>query len=321
VLRELREARGVTQDGWATWLERSRSTIQRWERGEATPDASGEAALLRVCREQGMFRRFTRGALQGRTLTAALLSELLATARAGDYAGAEPAYSPIDVRGSAEPISEAALPLPLTAIIDRTQERETLVRLLDDFRLVTLTGPGGVGKTRLALAAAEAYRASQGGGVAFVGLAPVSDPDLVASAIATALGMREAGNRPTLTLLREQLRGLALFLLLDNFEQVIGAAPIVGDLLSHCPGLKVLVTSRQPLRVRGEHEFPVLPLPVPDRTAAPAATRGTTVPAVELFVTRARAMNAGMELLPAHTAAVAEICRWRSSSRRRARGC
>ncbi len=131
-------------------------------------------------------------------------------------------------------------------------------------RLLTLTGTGGVGKTRLALQVTTEAQDGFGDGVSFISLAPISDPELLITTIVHTLGLRETGNRPLLDLLKSFLQNKHLLLLLDNFEQIIAAAPALADLLEACPQLKLLVTSREVLRVRGEHEFVVQPLPVPD---------------------------------------------------------
>ncbi len=149
------------------------------------------------------------------------------------------------------------LPAQITAFIGRERELAALRALLgrDDVRLVTLTGPGGTGKTRLSLqVAADALDMFQHG-VWFVSLAPIGTPDLVAATIAQALGVREAGGRPILELLKSYLREKRTLLLLDNFEQIVDAAPLISELLAFAPGLKVLVTSRTTLRLSGEHEY------------------------------------------------------------------
>ena len=147
--------------------------------------------------------------------------------------------------------------------------------LLDpDTRLLTLTGPGGTGKTRLAVQVAADLADLFEGGVSFVNLAPIADPRLVASAVAQAVGVRESGDQPLVQAIAEHLRSVGpTLLLLDNFEQVSEAAALVRELLDACPALKVLVTSRVVLHIYGEQEFPVppLPLPAPDAVAAPAA--------------------------------------------------
>ncbi|MFL5761448.1 MAG: LuxR C-terminal-related transcriptional regulator [Thermomicrobiales bacterium] len=176
-------------------------------------------------------------------------------------------------------------------------------------RLVNLTGSGGSGKTRLALQTMAEAEECFADGACFVPLAAVSDPDLVAPTIAEALGIRSAGRRPVGEQLRAFLRPRRLLLVLDNFEQVLAAAPDVTALLAACPGLKVLATSRVVLHVAGEQDFPVPPLPLPDPAGGGSATLVAEVPAVRLFVARARAVEPDFAITEGNAAAVAEIVR------------
>src|SRR5207302_508830 len=165
-------------------------------------------------------------------------------------------------------------------------------------RLVTLTGPGGSGKTRLGLQIAADLLDQFTHGVFFVDLAPVADPALVASAIMQTLGVQEASGQLPIVSLKEHLRSNQLLLLLDNFEHLLPAAPLVAELLAGCPRLKVLATSRAILRLRGEHEYPVPPLALPDREDVPPVGADFVsvlrrYAAVELFVQRAVAADPG----------------------------
>ncbi|HET7095042.1 MAG TPA: AAA family ATPase, partial [Thermomicrobiales bacterium] len=157
-----------------------------------------------------------------------------------------------------------------------------------EVRLVTLTGAGGVGKTRLAVAAAQQLRPDFSDGLCFVALASLSEPELVAATIAQAAGLRELDDRPLVDVLAEFFREKQLLLVLDNFEQVAAAAGQVADLLAVCPQLKALVTSRERLRVRGEREVPLHPLLLPQRHPPPSLEALTQYEAVRLFIERAR---------------------------------
>ncbi len=166
------------------------------------------------------------------------------------------------------------LPGQLTPLIGRAREIQVVCSLLRQpaVRLVTLTGPGGVGKTRLSLQVATELIDEFADGICFVPLAPIRDPDLVVSTLAQALGLKETGEQALHDLLKASLQDKRLLLLLDNFEQVLAAAPRLADLLADCPHLNILVTSRAVLHLRGEHEFPVPPLALPDFTHLPESS-------------------------------------------------
>ena len=202
------------------------------------------------------------------------------------------------------------LPVQLTPLIGREHEVTTVVRLLrrDNVRLVTFTGPGGTGKTRLALQVASELADVFVGGVFFVSLASISDPMLVMPTIARALGIRDGVGQPALGRLVEVLQQKQVLLLLDNFEQVVEAAPQVMELLTSCPQLKLLVTSREVLHVRSEREFAVPPLALPDPTNLPKLAALARTPSVALFLQRAQAARPEFKLTSTNARAVAEIC-------------
>jgi predicted ATPase len=206
----------------------------------------------------------------------------------------------------------AALPAQRTRLIGRRRELEEIERLVAErkVRLLTLTGPGGIGKTRLALEAAQLLSTRFGGGVFFVPLASISDAALVATAIAQAIGGIVTAARPALASVVWDLRSASAptLLVLDNFEQVIDAAPVVSELLAACPDTTVVVTSREVLHLYGEHGFPVSALELPERGRLPPAERMADVPAVALFIERARAANPGFVYSAENAAAVAELC-------------
>jgi predicted ATPase/class 3 adenylate cyclase len=201
------------------------------------------------------------------------------------------------------------LPAQPDTLVGREAELEQVRRLLrGPARLVTLSGPGGSGKTRLALEVGASLLEAFEDGVFFVPLAAVLDPSLVAARIATALGVRENPTRSALEGLLESLRAKELLLLLDNFEQIVAAAPTVSDLLAACARLRILVTSRSVLRVAGEHEFAVPPLELPDPRQGLAPETLVHSPAVALFLQRAQAVKSGFALTSENAGEVARIC-------------
>ena len=205
----------------------------------------------------------------------------------------------------------ALLPLPLTTLVGREREIAGVAGLLDrdDVRLVTLIGPGGVGKTRTAVAVAREIAGRFRHGARFVDLTPIVEVDRVATAIAHALAMPETGKIPVEEQLIAFLRDQNLLLVLDNFEQVVEAAPLVAHLLGLCPDVRVLATSRVPLKLSGEHEYVIAPLGLIDDEADESLGGITQSDAVRLFVERARAVAPDFTLSMETAPLVAEITR------------
>ena len=205
------------------------------------------------------------------------------------------------------------LPVQRTSFVGREKEVSAAKELLlrKDVRLVTVTGPGGIGKSRLAVQVASGLVDSFPSGTHFVSLASLSDPGLIASVIVQALGIREAGGLSPLEILKQNLQDslrAPMLLLLDNFEHLVQAAPIVAEILTMGPNLKIMVTSRAALHLYGEHEFPVPPLAMPDSLAMPPVDVLSQYPAVALFVQRAVAVKPDFELNQENAASVTEIC-------------
>jgi predicted ATPase/DNA-binding SARP family transcriptional activator len=202
------------------------------------------------------------------------------------------------------------LPAPPNALIGRQWEQAELRALLtgEGARLVTLTGPGGIGKTRLAVEVAAAVADRFRDGVFFVDLAPLTDPDLVAEAAARALGVHERPDEATADTVKAHLRDAEILLVLDNFEHLVEGAPFVGELLRRAAGVKVVVTSREPLRLYGEHDYALGRLALPDDSRASDFDAVADSDSVALFVARARAARRSFRLTLANARCVAEIC-------------
>jgi predicted ATPase/class 3 adenylate cyclase len=199
------------------------------------------------------------------------------------------------------------LPTQLTSFVGRDKELATGLQLLASSRLLTLTGPGGTGKTRLSLQIAAEASDDFKHGVFFVPLAPITDPDLVPSAILQVLGLHDAGGRPPQDMLLDYLRDREALLVLDNFEQLLAAAGYVGEMLKSSPGSKIISTSRAALRVYGEQEFPVPPLGVPDSSVALTLDSMSQYEAVKLFIERAVSVKPDFAVTNENAPAVAAI--------------
>jgi len=295
LLKRYRLAAGLTQEALAERAGYSAVYVGLIERGQRAPQPSTVALLADAL-----------------GLTAEDRESLVAAARQVDPA------VPQDTPVVAERVQ--ALPLLSAPLVGREGDIAAVAALLRHSseaapcRLVTLTGPGGVGKTSLALAVATEFARVRRdyGDILFVPLADLDDADLVAPAIARALGVRAGPAEPLRDTLRAFLRERTLLLVLDNFEQVVTAAPLLADVLSACAGLSVLVTSRAALRLRGEREYPVRPLDSPDPSCLSSTLSGDvdviTYPAVDLFVQRARAVKPDFAFTPEDARTVAAIC-------------
>jgi len=285
-------------------LVRSRRIVLGWTQDELAARAGMSG---RTVREIELNRR-TAHRRNAHSLVAALgLSE-----QETQFFGIASGQGKAAVSLKTEPATPSiGFPTSLTALINRDQETETVATMLarPSRRLLTLTGPGGVGKTRLAIRVAEDVRSLFSDGVVFIGLGSLRQASLVAPTMARALNVSEAGNplsvRKALT---RCLREKYLLLVLDNFEHVLGAAEVLTEVLTECPDVKMLVTSREPLHLHGESEFPVPPLTLPPTNPTPEKAALVRYGSVQLFVDRAQAVKPDFELTDANAQDVALIC-------------
>lgn len=318
VLRALREARGVTQDTWAARLGYSRATIRRWEAGDNVPDADAEQAIINYCAERALFRTYDEGVLQGLTLSPAWIANLLTQARLGGAAA--PADLADDTGGTrmpverppiAEPVvAPGNLPIVLTDFIGRAGELAAVAGMLASGRLVTLTGPGGSGKTRLSQQVAAARARDYPDGVWLVELASLTDATLVMRTVATVMGLREVPDDEVEGALTRYFRARRCLLILDNCEHLLApCAQLAALLVRTCPTLTILSTSREQLHVPGEAVLPVPPLSLPDATAEPTVATVNLSEAVQLFLARAVAVRPTFRIDQNNARAVADVCR------------
>ena len=312
----------VGSTAWFRWLEQATSFTYRDKAGHFT--AQKTSAGNRRCGASWRARRRLNGQLANFYLgpSARLTADHLRQAarvlagRVGDGYLEQPTIStklppPLTWPARAVPVlaSPPPLPRPLTPLLGRSFERARLGALrLPEVRLLTLTGPGGVGKTHLALEVVHDFAPDFAGGIYFVSLSAIREPDFVLPAIAQVLGLHETGARPLLEHLQAALEEQSLLLLLDNFEQVLPAAPSLAELLATCPRLKLLVTSRAALRLSGEYELAVRPLALPDLARLPAPESLSQFAACALFIARTTAITPSFTVTPETVRPIAEIC-------------
>jgi predicted ATPase/DNA-binding XRE family transcriptional regulator len=315
LLRRYRERAGLSQEELAERAGMSSQAIGALERGDRRRPYP--ATLRRLADALGLTdaarTAFLAAVPPRRSGKERPAESMVASGSPGPAADAGPAGSSApdaaDGPGGAALPDLPDLPTPLTSLLGRDDDVARVSALLrEGVRLLTLTGPGGVGKTRLSLHVAAETRAFFANGAAFVPLAPLADAGLVLPTVAQTLGLRETSGRSLDEALRRALRTRRLLLVLDNCEHVLEGASRVAALLETCPQLAVLATSRAPLRVRGEHEYPVAPLALPPVERMVALDEAARSPAVRLFVERARAASPAFALAAENAPAVAAIC-------------
>src|SRR5947209_1906717 len=323
LLRAARKERGWTQQQVADGIGAPLSlNISRWENGTAFPSAYH---VERLCQLFGKsIGELGLSQLDGETQVehapqpiSVKQTPLSVVRETGQGTMAEQSFiastsehSEGVYRADLLTFRDDTLPLPLTSLVGREEEVTAVCALLrrPEVRLVTLTGAGGVGKTRLALRVAAELGGDFSNGVVFVSLAALQDSALVIPTIIQSLGLKETEHWFPFDRLQIALRDKQQLLVLDNFERLVQAAPQIADLLARCPQLKVLVTSRAILQVQGEYEFQVPPLALPKREQILAYGTLAEYAAVALFLQRAQTINPDFQLTAINAAAVAEIC-------------
>jgi predicted ATPase/DNA-binding XRE family transcriptional regulator len=299
-----------TRVGFGTWLRRSRKALDLTQAELANAVGCSTITLRKIeSEERRPSELLARRLAERLAVPADRLPAFMRFARGDPWAGpSPPGLDSLPVLPRA-----GRFPAPLTTLIGRQAEVTEVTRLLaqDGTRLLTLTGPPGVGKTRLSLqVAAELERERVfADGARFVALAALTAPDQVVPAVAQALGLRDLGHRSLLDQIKSDLYPRRLLLVLDNFEQVTEAAPALPELLQACPDLKLLATSRERLRVYGERLFGLRPLPTPELDPLPPLEALPNYSAIALFVERARALRPAFALTADNAAQVAAICR------------
>jgi len=320
LLRELRARKpGLTQERLAHMIGYDQAVLARMAQGKK--DLTGPSgrdrvvSLIHVLRDEGALTRLEEAnallatanlppLYAGIPLEAALLQSLRGSEMARQLEFAEAASQLVSTPVRFVP------PVPVSSLVGREGDIGEVVGLIQGSRLVTLTGPGGSGKTRLALEVARWMAAEFTNGVCFVSLAQVQDIRDVPAAIAHALELSMPDDRSHLKTIQNYLRQKHLLLILDNFEHLLETAPQMTAILADAPQVKMLVTSRANLHVNGEHEFQVEPLTVPLQKVLPTLMELREIAAVKLFVQRARAVQRHFELTETNAAAVVDICRW-----------
>ncbi len=315
MLRAARMERGWTQQQVADRIGAPLSlNISRWENGTAFPSAY---YIERLCQLFGKSVRelgLSRVAVERQSESSLPLAsdERMPSSLVQGIGQEERAEPPTQgsYRANLLAFRDDSLPLPLTPLVGREGDVLEVCTLLrrPEVRLVTLTGTGGIGKTRLALRVATELRADFADGVCFVSLAALDDPAFVVSTIAQTLGLKESEHRTPLDLVQAALRDKCLLLLLDNFDRLLPAAPQLTALLAGCPRLKILVTSRAILHIQGEYEFPISPLALPQLEPLPTVEELASTPTVALFVQRAKSVRPTFQLRDSNARAIAEIC-------------